>query len=194
MNGYEKRTQIKKEAIISSARELFIKRGVTDVSISEIAAKANVSQVSIYNYFGDKISLAKEVLISYIDTLVNEYDEILESNISFEEKLKVIITKKYDAITSLGKTAFSSSAWRDKALKDIYTEAANLKIRAIFAKFIQKGKSEGYISNDIPDDAILSYMTASSYITQQPEYISTSDNYKLGIIKLFLYGLVGKDK
>ncbi|WP_313341401.1 TetR/AcrR family transcriptional regulator [Sedimentibacter sp.] len=194
MNGYEKRTKLKKEAIINSARELFIKRGVTDVSISEIAAKANVSQVSIYNYFGDKISLAKEVLISYIDTLVNEYNAILEDNISFEEKLEIIITKKYDALTNLGKTSFSSSAWKDKALKDIYTEAANLKIKSIFTKFIQNGKEKGYINKDMPDDAILSFMTASSYIIQQPNYISTSDDYKLGIIKLFLYGLVGKEK
>lgn len=194
MNGYEKRTQTKKEAIISSARELFIKRGVTDVSISEIAAKANVSQVSIYNYFGDKISLAKEVLISYIDTLVNEYDEILEDNISFEEQLKIIMTKKHDAITNLGKTYFSAYAWQDKTLKDIYTEAANLKIRTIFTKFIQKGKNEGYINKEIPDDAILSFMTASSYITQQPNYISTGNDYKLGIIKLFLYGLIGMEK
>ncbi len=193
MNGYEKRTKIKKEAIISTARELFIKRGITDVSISEIAARANVSQVSIYNYFGDKTSLAKEVLISYINSLVNEYDEILESDIPFEEKLKLIITKKYDAITNLGKTSFSSDAWQDKALKDIYTESANLKIKAIFTKFIQKGKSEGYINMDIPDDAILSFMTASSYITQQPNYIGTGDDYKLGIIKLFLYGLVGRE-
>lgn len=194
MNGYEKRTQIKKEAIINSARELFIERGITDVSISEIAAKAKVSQVSIYNYFGDKTSLAKEVLAAYIDTLVNEYDEILEDSISFEEKLKIIITKKHDAITSLGKTFFSSSAWQDKALKDIYTEAANSKIRVIFTKFIQKGKNEGYINDSLPDDAILSFMTASSYITQQPNYISTNDDYKLGIIKLFLYGLVGREK
>lgn len=191
MNGYEKRTQTKKESIINSARELFIKRGITDVSISEIAAKANVSQVSIYNYFGDKNSLAKEVLISYIDSLVNEYDEILESNIPFEEKLKIIITKKYDAVTNLSKTSFSSYAWQDKTLKDIYSEAANLKIRAIFMKFIQKGKSEGYISKAIPDEAILSFLTASSYITQQTDYIDKGDDYKIGIINLFLYGLIG---
>lgn len=194
MNGYEKRTKIKKEAIINSAFELFTQRGVTDVSISEIAAKAKVSQVSIYNYFGDKYSLAKAALISYIDTLISEYDEILEDNISFEEKLKIIITKKHDAITNLGRTSFSTQAWQDKALKDIYTESANLKIKAIFTKFIQKAKNEGFISHNIPDDAILSFMTASSYITQQPNYINTSDDYKLGIIKLFLYGLIGEEK
>ena len=194
MNGYEKRTRIKKEAIINSAFELFTQRGVTDVSISEIAAKASVSQVSIYNYFGDKYSLAKAALISYIDTLINEYNEILEDNISFEEKLKIIITKKHDAITNLGRTAFSAQAWQDKALKDIYTESANLKIKSIFTKFIQNAKNEGFISHNIPDDAILSFMTASSYITQQPNYINTSDDYKLGIIRLFLYGLIGEEK
>ena len=192
MNGYEKRTKIKKDAIINAARELFTARGITDVSISEIAAKANVSQVSIYNYFGDKNSLSKEVLVSYIDKLVKEYDEILEDSIPFEEKLKIIMTKKYDAVINIGKTSFSAYAWKDKTLQDIYREIADNKITSIFSKFILIGKKEGYISKDIPDDAILSFMSASSYITQQPDYLNTGNDYKMGILKLFLYGLVGK--
>lgn len=194
MNGYEKRTKIKKDAIIEAARKLFTARGVTDVGISEIAAKANVSQVTIYNYFGDKNSLAKEVLVTYIDKLVQEYDEILEDSISFDEKLKTIMTKKYDAVINLGKTSFSSYALEDKTLKDIYKEVANDKTNSIFTKFIHIGKKEGYINEDIPDDAILSFMSASSFITQSPNYINTSDDYKMGILKLFLYGLIGKDK
>lgn len=192
MNGYEKRTKIKKVAIINAARELFTTRGITDVSISEIASKANVSQVTIYNYFGDKNSLSKEALVSYIDKLVKEYDEILEDSIPFEEKLKIIMTKKYDAVINIGKTSFSANAWEDKTLQDIYREIADNKITSIFLKFILIGKKEGYISKDIPDDAILSFMSASSYITQQPNYLNTGDDYKMGILKLFLYGLVGK--
>ncbi|MFA7139378.1 MAG: TetR/AcrR family transcriptional regulator, partial [Bacteroidales bacterium] len=62
MNGYEKRTKLKKNSIISAAWKLFSERGITDVGINEIATLAKVSQVSIYNYFGNKNNLAKEVL------------------------------------------------------------------------------------------------------------------------------------
>jgi len=192
MNGFEKRTNAKKDAIINAAQELFAKRGITDVGVSEIAAKANVSQVSIYNYYGDKNSLAKAVLISYIDILIQEYDDILEDNTSFEEKLKAIMTKKYDAVANLGNTPFSAYAWEDKTLQDIYKEITRDKINTIFIKFIRTGKKGGNINKDIPDEAVLSFMSASSYITQQPNYLDTSDDYKTGIMKLFLYGLVGK--
>lgn len=51
MNNYEKRTLSKKTAIIEAAQILFGKQGFTAVSIKDIAALADVSQVSIYNYF-----------------------------------------------------------------------------------------------------------------------------------------------
>ena len=62
LNGYERRTKAKKESIVNAARKRFTTRGITDVSIKEIAAKANVSQVTIYNYFGSKNALQKKCL------------------------------------------------------------------------------------------------------------------------------------
>ena len=62
LNGYERRTKAKKESIVNAARKLFTTRGITDVSIKEIAAKANVSQVTIYNIFGSKNALQKKCL------------------------------------------------------------------------------------------------------------------------------------
>ncbi|EGP8440429.1 TetR/AcrR family transcriptional regulator, partial [Listeria monocytogenes] len=50
MNNYEKRTLKKKTAIIQAALSLFGEQGFSDVSIKDIAALADVSQVSIYNY------------------------------------------------------------------------------------------------------------------------------------------------
>jgi AcrR family transcriptional regulator len=88
MNGYERRTEAKKKAIIDAARELFTERGVTDVGVGEIAAKAGVSQVSIYNYFGDKHTLAKEVLIAFLDKAIQEYEEILNREFPFRKNLR----------------------------------------------------------------------------------------------------------
>lgn len=193
MNGYEKRTKAKKDSIINAAWELFAKRGITDVSIIEIAAKANVSQVSIYNYFGDKNSLAKEVLISRLDRAISEYDEILDRDIPFSEKLKLIMDRKYDAVAEISRSSFSKYAWEDKALQQVYREAATIKAISVYTKFIELGKKEGSIDATIPDDAILSFLLLLVSVMQQPDYLKTSEEYKMGIFKLALYGLLGRE-
>lgn len=194
MNGFEKRTKLKKDSIISAAWELFSKRGITDVSISEIASKAKVSQVSIYNYFGDKNNLAKEVLISYLDNAIKGYDEILEREIPFSEKLKLILDKKYKAAIELSNSAISEYAWADKTLQQIYKDAANTKAISVYIKFIELGKKEGAIDVSIPNDAILAFLLSSVSIIEQSDYLKTSLEYKKGLLRLFFYGLLGKEE
>lgn len=194
MNGFERRTQAKKEAIIKAALDFFTKRGVTKVSVGEIAAKAHVSPVSIYNYFGDKNGLAKEVLTTYLDQAIKEYEEILARDISFSEKLELIMIKKHDAVREISRSHFSAYAWADKILQQVYKEAATVKAAHIYTKFIELGKKEGVIAEDIPNEAILAYFFSSVSIMQQPGYLKTSDEYKTGIFRLFLYGLLGNEK
>ncbi len=194
MNGYEKRTKIKKDSIIGVAWELFSERGISDVSISEIASKAKVSQVSIYNYFGNKNTLAKEVLISYLDKSIKGYDEILEKEIPFSEKLKLIMDQKYEATAELSSSAFSKYAWEDKTLQQVYKEAVNSKAISVYNKFIELGKKEGAIDTNIPTEAILAYLISSVSIIEQSDYLKTSQEYKTGILKLFFYGILGKEK
>lgn len=194
MNGYEKRSKLKKDSIISAAWELFSNRGITDVGISEIAAKAKVSQVSIYNYFGDKNTLAKEVLVSYLDKAIKGYDEILEREIPFSEKLKIIMNKKHEVTAELSHSAFSKDAWEDKTFQQVYKEAATSKAITVYNKFIELGKKEGAIDNSIPNDAILAFLLSSVSIIEQSDYLKTSPEYKMGILKLFFYGLLGNEK
>jgi AcrR family transcriptional regulator len=194
MNGYEKRTKLKKDSIISAAWELFSNRGITDVSISEIASNANVSQVSIYNYFGDKNTLAKEVLVFYLDKAIKGYDEILEKEIPFSEKLRIIMEKKHEMTTELSNSAISKHAWEDKTLQQVYKEAVNSKAISVYMKFIELGKKEGVIDKAIPNDAILAFLLSSVSIIEQSDYLKTSPEYKNGILNLFFYGLLGRER
>lgn len=50
MNGFERRKERKKESIRQAAMQLFMEHGMRKVSIGEIADKAGVSQVTIYNF------------------------------------------------------------------------------------------------------------------------------------------------
>lgn len=67
MDGFEKRREQKKRNILEAALALFMEYGIQRVSITEIAKKANVSQVTIYTYFESKENLVRLVFKFYVD-------------------------------------------------------------------------------------------------------------------------------
>jgi AcrR family transcriptional regulator len=75
-----------KEKIINAAIEIFIERGYSGSSISQIAKKANINQSLIYHHFKNKHDLWLEVKKSSVIKIEN--DEFLNLNFSgFVEKI-----------------------------------------------------------------------------------------------------------
>ena len=62
MDRFERRKEQKKSNIRQAALELFKTYGFKKVSISDIAHKAGVSPVTIYNHFGSKDELVRDVV------------------------------------------------------------------------------------------------------------------------------------
>src|SRR5690625_1516025 len=94
MDGFEKRREQKKKDILKAALSLFQEYGVQKVSIAEIAKKAHVSQVTIYNYFESKDNLVYHVFKYYVDNIWEEQKEMLESDIPLNKKIEKIIFDK----------------------------------------------------------------------------------------------------
>ena len=57
MKGFEMRTEKKKEHIINTSISLLKTLPPNKISVRDLAKKANVSVVTIYNYFGNKEGL-----------------------------------------------------------------------------------------------------------------------------------------
>ena len=191
MTGYEKRTAEKKQAILDVSRELFSARGIQDVSISEIAGKAGVSQVSIYNYFGDKKALAKEAFISYIETAMEHFDQILLSELPFQQKLELILQGKSNMISQIAVSNFDEKALDDESLRHIFQEALIEKASEMYIKFISLGKREGAIDSTLPTEAVLLYLLSSMSVISSASFLASDKEHKMGMIHLFLYGIIG---
>ena len=73
-------------------------------------------------------------------------------------------------------------------------KSGNYKAIHVYTQFIELGKKEGAIDDSIPNDSILANILSSKSIMQQPDYLKTSRDYKMGIFRLFLYGLLGKEE
>lgn len=72
MNGFERRKEQNRESIMQAALELFKAYGFGKVTVNDIAYEANVSQVTIYNHFGSKEKLVREVIINLLKNLLSK--------------------------------------------------------------------------------------------------------------------------
>lgn len=190
MNNYEKRTLKKKNAIISSAMALFTKNGFTNVSIKDIATSAEVSQVSIYNYFGNKESLVLECAKLIMNNTINLAEEILISDETFISKIEKALLLCNNQINLSLSTFLSKKAIEDIFFVNIMTKNINSLKRNIFIKYVEYGKKENAIDNSISNETICLFIDAINNLEMSipKEEIKTRQNE---IIQLFLYGLIG---
>ena len=77
----------KKEDIIASARELFIKYSFDKVSMDEIAKKAGVTKKTIYHHFRDKQELFQYFISEELEKMRKKIDATEKKKESFLEKI-----------------------------------------------------------------------------------------------------------
>ncbi|HAA4393361.1 TPA_asm: TetR/AcrR family transcriptional regulator [Listeria monocytogenes] len=193
MNNYEKRTLSKKTAIIEAAQILFGKQGFTAVSIKDIAALADVSQVSIYNYFGSKEALIGECARVIMQDTIALAEEILASEGTFTQKLERAIQLCNAEINlSLSKFISKEASKDQQFLILLVNNIISLK-KDIYMKYVAAGKEAQVIDNAISDEVIQLFIDAinSLGLTVPEEEL---EEKQAEIIQLFLYGLIGQGR
>jgi AcrR family transcriptional regulator len=169
MDGFERRRNDKKEAIVQAATELFDQYGFDRVTVSEIAEKARVSKVSIYNFFESKDNLRRVIIKGFLDAKLAERNALLESDKSFKDKIGdfVNIQSSYYGKHSL--KLFFEAVDGDPSIKryfDEYTAANYEYIR----RFIDMGKQSGVFAKNLSHEVIETYIDIfASYYFNHPE-------------------------
>jgi len=85
---------VKYQQILNTAKELFFKYGIRRVSIEEICKTAQVSKMTFYKFFQNKIDLVIVMLKQLYDIAEVEVDNIMTADIPFTEKVKLTIEMK----------------------------------------------------------------------------------------------------
>lgn len=186
-NKYEKRTNKKKQAIITSAKKLFQEKGFANSSIKEIATEAHVSQVSIYNYFGNKESLVIECVKSIVQDTIVKANELLATNIPYLDKLNSALSLCSTDINASLTAYLTTSALADSNFMKLLSDGVFELQKDLYLNFIEAGKREGYIDPSLPTPLILKLISAINTINISPE------NYQEEIKtlhKLFLHGIL----
>ncbi|EAD5705976.1 TetR/AcrR family transcriptional regulator [Listeria innocua] len=191
MNNYEKRTLKKKTAITHAALTLFGKAGFSEVSIKDIASLAGVSQVSIYNYFGNKEALVAECAKIIMQDTITLAEEILVSEGTFTDKLARAIQLCQAEINMSLSKFISTEASKDSQFITLLVNNINKLKNDIYMEYVAAGKKAKVINNDISDDVIQLFIDSINGLGLTiPE--EELEKKQAEIIHLFLYGLIGK--
>ena len=195
MNGFERRKEQKKDNIRRAALELFQALGFRKVSINDIAQKAGVSQVTIYNHFGSKDELVRDVIKNLFYRMLDKYRDIIREEIPFLEKLQAIVFDKSEIVGQFHGELTQTALSQDPEMRQFVESMWRGEVNQMLIDLFEDGRKQGYISPDISQEAILSYYE----IFRQGMYNSPHIQAKLEnnpqlvreLISVFTYGLNG---
>ena len=102
LSKIEEKKQLKKESLMASAYNLFIKKGINVTSISDIANDAGGAKGTIYLYFKDKWQIHEEVIIDKSKKLFSDAIEYTSKKKldNFPDKLISVIDYIIDKLSS----------------------------------------------------------------------------------------------
>jgi AcrR family transcriptional regulator len=186
-NKYEIRTNKKKDAIIKAANALFWEKGFSTTSIKEIAANAQVSQVSIYNYFGSKDSLVIECVKLIIQENIEKAYALLHSDLPYLEKLSTALSLCTSDVNASFSAYLSASAIADGNFMKLLSDGVHALQKDLYLSYIEAGKDAGYIDASLPTSLILQFFFAMNNIDISSENYQEELN---ALHHLFLHGIL----
>lgn len=194
MNGFEKRKQRKKQNILNAALQLFTDFGVQKVSIQEIAQKAQVSQVTIYNYFGSKDQLLYDTVHMFIHQRLEKFETIVDhQSMDFKDKIQQLITDKKEDLLHIN-TDFLQSVLADQPeIQELLTTFTENHTKPLLLKLMEQGRTTGYIHPDLSIETILFYveMYFQAFQAMSDRTQQTNPHFGEELLHLFFYGMMG---
>lgn len=139
---------------------MFCARGIKEVSITEISKAAEVSQVSIYNFFGSKENLAKEAIFSIMNEKMADAEVLVDSNIPFRDKIEKLFLDEKETIYGYNEEFLNSLIWKEPAVEAFIQEYYQTRTVPLLIKLIAQGKEEGFINPSINSEAVIIYINS----------------------------------
>ena len=185
----------KYQSIIQTGRELFWKHGIKKVTVEEICEQTPVSKMTFYKHFDNKIELAKTIMKDLFDDGIRQYRDIIDSDISYEEKVKKIIQMKMDNTYDLSRE-FLNDIYRGdvKELHEIMQQYVQRNLKMVTDDF-RLAQKQGYIRKDLNIDFVL-YMMNKVIEMSTDETLNNMYNNPQEMVndftKFFFYGILSQ--
>jgi len=195
MDGFKRRTDRKIEDIIRASLELFQAHGFKKVSIGEIASKAEVSPVTIYNHFESKEGLIREVVKRLYLDFLGKFKVVIKSDKPFLEKLETIIFDKTQIADQYQGELIQEAISKDPVIQQFVESMWQWEVNQLMMDLFEEGQSQGFIDTKLSKEAFMMYMhLLRQGVYHSPEFadeIRRNPRLVRELTSLFIYGLNG---
>lgn len=193
----------KQRAVLDSALTIFARDGYTRASIDAIAADAEVSTRTIYNYFQDKAGLFHAVIlmsaarfaeaqIAIIDRYLRKVTDVEADLIAFGEAWVTPIPEYADHV-ALVRQINAEAGHIPQGTIDAWQEMGPLRVRRELARHLQQLADRGLLRVEAPERAALHFSLListlnPSYRGDDPRNNDEQAEVVAAGVRVFLYG------
>ena len=94
MNDNNNNTKI--QQLVKTAQELIMRHGIRRITVEEICSDANISKMTFYKYFKNKIEITKYLLNQIYSEQITAYRHIMKQKVPYSDKVKDMIQLKHE--------------------------------------------------------------------------------------------------
>lgn len=162
MNGFEKRTQAKKEQILNAVLKIINHPdGIKALTIQKVVDTTHISRATIFKYYQNKEQLIQQAFIYYLDQLNQKVDYVLVQEKDFVATFQAITQIKIEAINQRENQFYLDlmSYYTQKKDAQFALVMKNYTNQAydLMKKLFQQGREEGAINPKYTDEFLLLY-------------------------------------
>ena len=196
MKGPERRAERNKERVLRAALELFQAHGIKKVAINDIAQKAGVTPATVYNRFGSKDALVRDVVKNWYMCTLKDYQKVLRAEQPFEEKWQNIMSFKLSLSGKLHGEFLLATTSDDPEIRQFLESEYMVEMKQSIFNFFDEGKRQGYINPELSTETILRF-TEIIRRGINAESDSSADTYSSArllrdLTPIILYGMFGR--
>jgi TetR/AcrR family transcriptional regulator, cholesterol catabolism regulator len=144
--------QDRRGLILTSAAEMFARKGIGATTVREIADAVGVLSGSLYHHFESKDAIVEEILTGYLDAIRTSYAQVLASGKNATDSLHdLVLTSLQVASEQPGATAIYQNELHCLREQDRFTGvlAAAASVPRTWLRVIERGVADGSFRDDI---------------------------------------------
>jgi AcrR family transcriptional regulator len=189
----EKPKITKRDILITTGKELFMKHGFRRVSVEDICAKAGTSKMTFYRFFPNKTELAKTIFVTIAEDGYVKFKSILSSDSSPEEKIHKLLVMKMEGTDQVSQefiVDFYTS--KETGLKEFVTTTIEDYWRGVITDF-RKAQQDGIFRDDFNPEFFFLISQKITTSLDDPAMIRLFPNPQamvMELINIMMYGIV----
>jgi len=182
--------------MLTAARKLFWKYGIRKVTVEEICQEAGVSKMTFYRFFENKIELATLMLTEIYENALQDYNKIMQSDLTFPEKIRQTVLLKHQGTIDISEEFLNDVYQSDEPVfKELLTKYSELSRKSLRDDFT-KAQKEGWIRKDLKIDFLMYMMNSIGermFDEKLKAIFGNSHDLVMELTNFFFYGIGSAD-